>query len=113
MQEKELIYFKNELGDFSASDLNESFLINLVKQNYDRIDFINNDANKFIYSVSLLEYYLKHNFADFNITEDVYRFAKHICEQKIFLLNQWRSTPTFKFISFKEWLNQNKQIRIL
>lgn len=111
MEEKDLIYYKNELGDFSVSDLNESFLINLVKENYDKIDFIKYDAKKFIYSVSLLESYLKYNFATFNITEDIYRFAKHICDKKIALLNKWRSTPTFRFVPFNEWLLQEKYIR--
>lgn len=108
MEEKELIYFKNVLGDFSASDLNETFVINLVKEHYDNIDFKNYNAEKFIWSVGLLEYYLKHNFLDFTITEDIYRFAKHICEMKIGLLNKWRSTPTYK--TFEEWLVQNKYI---
>lgn len=109
MQEKDLIFFKNVLGDFSAAELNESFVVNLVKENYDKIDFVKYDAKKFVWSISLLEYYLEHNFVNFNITEDIYRFAKHICEKKISLLNKWRSSITHE--SFNDWLLRNKYIR--
>lgn len=109
MDERDLIFFKDALGEFSVAELNESFVVNLVKDNYEKIDFKEYNAQKFVLSVSLLEYYLNHNFVTFTITEDIYRFAKHICEKKISLLNNWRSSVTHE--SFKEWLIRNKYIR--
>ena len=108
MSNLDLSYYEEVLGVL-PKELNETYLVNLVKKCYDEIDFVKVDASKFIYSSSLLEYYLRSVcFATFEETEDIYRFAKDICIRRNRLMNEWRSELMISSITFKDWLIKRK-----
>lgn len=101
-----------DLGtNYSINELNEDLLTKLVKEKYDSLDLTaptkedNKSYQDFLVATSMLEYYLRYHFTTFKETEDVYRWAKHICEDRIRAMNRWRGTLNMQ--SFDEWYKNN------
>lgn len=116
-----------DLGtNYSINELSEDLLTKLVKEKYDSLDLTGRimtnfrDSDKavtkqdkittksyqdFLVAISMLEYYLRYHFTTFKETEDVYRWAKHICEDRMRAMNRWRGTLNMQ--SFDEWYKNN------
>lgn len=65
----------------------------------------NEQYHRWVYSIDVLEEYIRYHFADFEQTELVYRWAKDLCERKNMLLNKWYGN--YSGLTFKEWLAEN------
>jgi hypothetical protein len=65
-----------------------NFIANICQRNLDNLDITNstdmvaNGLAAYNTACTLLEFYIQRHFLTFEITEQVYRFAKGLCEDK-------------------------------
>lgn len=55
-------------------------------------------------AIGILETYCRDNFATFEETELVYKWAKEVCDRRNYLYNQWRVYGGYS--TFEQWLKK-------
>lgn len=110
---EDLQHFQDKLGiKYTFEELNEDVLVKILESHYEKIDVLDSknfmeNYNNFCYADALLKTFLKLKFSEFEITDEIYKWEKEICDAKIRLLNQWRAFGFY--ISFEEYLSQNNR----
>lgn len=84
-------YFAQGSGfNKNIEELNEKVIVDFIEEKYEAIDvseYKMKSVDEWVYSIGLLHFYLQLNFETFEQTEEVYRWAKELCEEKNTILN--------------------------
>jgi len=88
-------YFAQGSGfNKNIEELNEKVIVDFIDEKYKAIDVSVNEwksVEQWVYSIGLLHFYLRVNFETFEQTEEVYRWAKELCDEKNIITNMRRA----------------------
>jgi len=88
-------YFAQGSGfNKNIEELNEKIIVDFIDEKYKAIDVSVNEwksVEQWVYSIGLLHFYLRVNFENFEQTEEVYRWAKELCDEKNIITNMRRA----------------------